>query len=72
MDPTSFEIDNIIAPINGLVTGITHRSIVRSGTRLTMLVDFNPEKLTSHVIDVPQLKNAKFVENSCLMTLNIS
>jgi len=71
LDPTSFEMDNIMAPINGLVTGITHRSIVRSGTRLAMLVDFDPEKLTSHLIGVPQLRHATFVENSCLMTLKL-
>ena len=71
LDPTSFETDNITASNNGLVTGITRRSIVRSGTRLAMLVDFNPKKLGRHLIDVPQMPNANFIDNSCLKSLNL-
>lgn len=72
LDPTSFEIDNIIAPFTGVVTGITHRSIVRSGTRLAMLVNFDPEKFSHHLIDVPSLPNVRFIDNSLLRFLSVN
>jgi len=71
LDPTSFEMDNIISPIKGFITGITHRSIVRSGTRLAMLVNFDLGNLSRHLIDVPSLPNVRFVENRFLNMLNL-
>jgi len=64
MDPTSFKAGNILSPLDGIVTGITHQSIIRSGTRLCMIVHFDNEQKDKHFLMVnPSMPHAKIIEN---------
>ncbi len=70
MDPTSFNSENIFSPLDGIVTGITHQSIIRSGTRLFMIVHFDNEQKDKHFRTInPSLPNTKIVENKLWQTI---
>jgi|GEM_PF-728449 len=69
MDPVSFHSGNIFSPLEGIVTGITHQSIIRSGTRLCMVVPFNKECKDQHSLYIDNLPNAQMVENDLWKTI---
>jgi len=69
IDPTSFEDHDLISPLSGIVTGLTNQPIVRSGTRVTMVIDFDREDLTKHLVEAPALPNSKPKENEYLIDL---
>jgi len=69
IDPTSFETHDLISPFPGIVTGMTHQPIVRSGTRLCMLVDFDSSDPTRHLKKTPKLRNASYRPNAYLEVL---
>ncbi len=72
MDPMSFHSGNILSPLQGIVTGITHQSIIRSGTRLCMIVPFDKECKDQHSLYVDYLPNAQMVENDLWQTIKKS
>jgi hypothetical protein len=72
MDAMSFHSGNILSPLEGIVTGITHQSIIRSGTRLCMIVPFNKERQDQHSLYVYGLPNAHMVENDLWQTIKKS
>lgn len=72
MDPMSFHSGNILSPLEGIVTGITHQSIIRSGTRLCMVVPFNHERKDQHSLYIDPLPNAQMVENDLWQTIKRS
>jgi predicted deacylase len=72
MDPMSFQSGNILSPLQGIVTGITHQSIIRSGTRLCMIVPFDKERKDQHSLYVDHLPNAQMVENDLWQTIKKS
>jgi hypothetical protein len=55
--------------MSGIVTGMTNQPIVRSGTRLAMVVDFNKEDLTKHLTATPNLPHAEYIQNEYLGAL---
>jgi len=63
IDPTSFETHDLPSPISGIITGVTNQPIVRSGTRLMMVVDFDTKNLTKHLAKTPALPNAEYIPN---------
>lgn len=69
MDPMSFDSGNIVSPLRGIVTGITHQSIIRSGTRVCMVVYFDEENKDRHSLYVDPLPNAQMVENDLWQTI---
>jgi predicted deacylase len=69
IDPTSFEDHDLTSPLSGIVTGLTHQPIVRSGTRLAMVVDFDKDDLTKHLMETPALPNSQSKENEYLLDL---
>jgi predicted deacylase len=69
IDPTSYETHDLIAPFPGIVTGMTHQPIVRSGTRLCMLVDFDRSDPTRHLKQTPKLPNTAYHPNAYLERL---
>ena len=69
IDPTSYETHDLIAPFPGIVTGMTHQPIVRSGTRLCMLVDFDRGDPTRHLKQTPKLPNTAYHPNAYLERL---
>jgi predicted deacylase len=69
VDPTSFETQSLTSPMSGIVTGMTNQPIVRSGTRLAMVVDFNKEDLTKHLTATPNLPHAEYIQNEYLGAL---
>ncbi|MBN2223773.1 MAG: succinylglutamate desuccinylase/aspartoacylase family protein [Deltaproteobacteria bacterium] len=69
IDPTSYKTEDIESPLSGIVTGISHQPIVRSGTRLAMVVDFDRNHLKRHIIRTPKLPNALYRPNEYLVAL---
>ena len=69
IDPTSFEEHDLPSPLSGIVTGMTHQPIVRSGTRLAMVVDFDRKNLDKHLEKTPRLPNAEYKQNEYLGAL---
>ena len=69
IDPTSFDSRDIPSPLSGIVTGVSHQPIVRSGTRLAMVVDFDKANLRKHLIRTPKLPHAEYRQNEYLGTL---
>ncbi|MGA1875018.1 MAG: succinylglutamate desuccinylase/aspartoacylase family protein [bacterium] len=70
IDPTSFSSGNILSSLDGIVTGITHQPIIRSGTRLCMIVHFDNEQKDKHFLQVnPSLPNMEIIENSLWQTI---
>ncbi len=69
IDPTSYKTEDIESPLSGIVTGMSHQPIVRSGTRLAMVVDFDREHLKRHLVRTPKLPNAVYRQNEYLVTL---
>jgi predicted deacylase len=74
IDPTSYKTEDIGSPLSGIVTGMSHQPIVRSGTRLAMVVDFDMANPKRHLIKTPRLPNAEYRPNEYLGALmrNIS
>jgi predicted deacylase len=69
IDPTSYKTEDIESPLSGIVTGISHQPIVRSGTRLAMVVDFDRTHLKRHLVSTPKLPNALYRQNEYLVAL---
>jgi len=69
IDPTSYKTEDIESPLSGFVTGISHQPIVRSGTRLAMVVDFDRTHLKRHLVRTPKLPNALYRQNEYLVAL---
>jgi predicted deacylase len=69
IDPTSYKNEDIESPLSGIVTGISHQPIVRSGTRLAMVVDFDKSNLKRHLVPTPRLQNARYRQNEYLVAL---
>lgn len=70
LDPTSFQSGNILSPLDGIVTGLTHQSIIRSGTRLCMIVHFDNEQRDKHFLYAdPSWPNTKIIENELWQTI---
>ena len=72
MDPMSFSSGNIVSPLQGIVTGSTHQSIIRSGTRVCMIVHFDEEHKDKHALYIDTLPNAEMVENDLWQTIKNS
>jgi predicted deacylase len=69
IDPTSYKTEDIESPLSGIVTGMSHQPIVRSGTRLAMIVDFDRTHLKRHLVPSPKLPNAVYRQNEYLVQL---
>ncbi|MBN1574491.1 MAG: succinylglutamate desuccinylase/aspartoacylase family protein [Deltaproteobacteria bacterium] len=69
IDPTSFENHDLTSPLSGVVTGLTNQPIVRSGTRVTMVIDFDRDDMKKHLVESPALPNSKSKENEYLIAL---
>lgn len=69
IDPTSYKTEDIESPLSGIVTGMSHQPIVRSGTRLAMVVDFDRTHLKRHIMPTPKLRNAVYRQNEYLVAL---
>jgi len=69
VDPTSFEDHNLTSHLSGIVAGITRQPIVQPGTRLAIVVDFDRDDLTKHLVELPDLPNSQPKENEYLNTL---
>jgi predicted deacylase len=69
IDPTSYKTEDIESPLSGIVTGVSHQPIVRSGTRLAMVVDFDKSHLKRHLSTTPKLLNARYRQNEYLVSL---
>ncbi len=69
IDPTSYKTEDIESPLSGIVTGVSHQPIVRSGTRLAMVVDFDRTHLKRHLVRTPKLPNALYRQNEYLVAL---
>lgn len=69
IDPTSYKTEDIESPLSGIVTGMSHQPIVRSGTRLAMVVDFDKTHLKRHLVPSPRLPNAVYRQNEYLVAL---
>jgi len=69
IDPTSYKTEDIESPLAGIVTGMSHQPIVRSGTRLAMVVDFDRTNLKRHLAPTPELPNARYRQNEYLVAL---
>jgi predicted deacylase len=69
IDPTSYKTEDIASPLSGIVTGMSHQPIVRSGTRLAMVVDFDKANPKRHVVRTPRLPNAEYRPNDYLGAL---
>ncbi len=69
VDPTSFKDHRLISHLTGIVAGISRQPIVQPGTRLAIVVDFDRDDLTKHLVELPALPNSQSKENEYLNTL---
>ncbi len=69
VNPASFEEYLLISHLSGIVAGISHQPIVQPGTRLAIVVDFDRDDLTKHLVELPALPNSQLKENEYLNIL---